>query len=195
MLLKQIKAGQLSCSEPVSTPPRWLGCRGNPRGESEAISADSKSSHSSLRNAGEAFLPAVGQISLFSHFHKRLGLLMTTADGVALPLSAVFTIEQTQALDLFFHRLVSFQHDFDFQLLVGEKREKATERGHKYCENEMTEHLREGLRRFGSTSRAAAFWPTRLSTMVIKKKGISRANELKPDKFNRNEAEKESGRM
>lgn len=76
---------------------------------------------------------------------KFLCLQTATEDGVALfPSRPILPTSEFKRTTRFFHRLVSFQHAFDFQLLVGEKREKAREQGRKYCENEMTEHLRGG---------------------------------------------------
>lgn len=121
---------------------------------------------------------------------------MTTGDALLFHSYPLFLqTSKFKCTSCFYTDWFHFRHDFDSQLLVGEKRERATEQGHKYCKNEMTEHLREALRRFGSISRAAVFWPTRLSTMMIKKKGISLANELKPNKFSLNKAEKKSGKM
>lgn len=55
-----------------------------------------------LNLAGEAFLPAVPQMCLLSHFYKWLGPLMTTEDALAPPLLAVRTNGPVQAHDLFF---------------------------------------------------------------------------------------------
>lgn len=85
---------------------------------------------------------------------------MTVLSAFALPLLAEFLPTSKFKSTFCFHTgWFHFRHDFDFQLL---ERNKATEQGHKYSENEMTEHLTEGIRSFGSISRPTVFWPTRL---------------------------------